>query len=306
MSFSRLPALIRFVLVAGFAGLVLMPVSGRAQTETTPVPAAPVTPSLNDVVAKIGDNILTEADIAFATEDLGTELSTVPADQRRAFVVGVLVDMKVMAEAARTAKLDETDLYKQRLSYLEDRALRRAYITENVSSAVTDEAVKAVYDKYVAGFQPEQEVRVRHILVSSKEDAEAVKAEIEGGKPFEIAALEYSQDNTASNGGDIGYFSRTSPIVQPFIDAAFALEVGQISDPVETQFGWHIIRVDDKHMSSPLPRDQILSQLQQRVLIDVFSAELVRLKKEMTITFTDPALEAAVMAESAAIEKAGE
>jgi peptidyl-prolyl cis-trans isomerase C len=306
MSLSRLPGFLPPVLAAALAGLMLLPSAVLAQTEAAPTPAAPVSPSPDDVVATIGENTLTEADIAFANEDLGEELSTIPAAQRRAFLVGILVDMKVMAEAARADKLDETDLFKQRLSYLQDRALRNAYLTQSINSAITDEAVKAIYDKYVANFQSEEEVRARHILVSTEEDAEAVKTEIEGGKPFEIAALEYSQDDSATTGGDLGYFSRTAPIVQPFLDAAFALEVGQTSDPVQTRYGWHIIRIDDKRMSSPLPVDQILPQLQQQVMIDAFSAELVRLKKDITITFTDPALEAAVMAESAAIVKAEE
>ncbi len=302
MSFKRLPGSVRSILAFAVAMLAFWALPAVAQTDTGAKPA----PKASDVVVTIGQDTITEADISFAAEDLAQELSTIPANQRRAFLVAVLIDMKVMAEGARTAKLDETDLFKQRLAYLEDRALRRAYVTEKVNGAVTDDAIAAVYDKYVAGFVPEEEVHARHILVSSEDDAKAAKAEIEGGKPFEIAALEYSQDDTAQNGGDLGYFSKTSPIVKPFMDAAFALEVGQLSDPVQTQFGWHLIRIDDKRMSSPQPMGQIRAQLRQQVMIDAFTAEMEKLRKNATITYADPALEAAVKAESEAVTAAEE
>ena len=142
--------------------------------------------------------------------------------------------------------------------------------------------------------------------MSTEEDAAAVKAEIEAGKPFEIAALEYSQDRAAQTGGDLGYFNREAQIAQPFKDAAFALEVGVLSDPVETQFGWHIIRVDDKRMSSPPSLEEVGAQIQQQLMIDAIGSEMDALKTGAEIAFTDPALEAAVNAENAAVEAATE
>ena len=301
MSVSTLSAHIRLTLVTLAGALLFGALPALAQSET---PAA--APTMNDVVVTIGDETITEADIAFAAEDLSQELSTVPVNQRRAFLVAVLIDMKVMAEAARAEKLDESDLFKRRLAYLEDRSLRRVYITQKVNGAVTDEAVQVLYDDYVSTFKPAEEVRARHILVSTEEDAKSVKAEIDGGKPFEMAALEYSQDGSSQNGGDLGYFDRSSPIVQPFMDAAFALEVGQVSDPVQTQFGWHIIRVDDKRMSSPAALDELKPQLQQQVMLNAFSAETKRLKDAASISFADPALEAAVKAEDEAVNQSEE
>ena len=306
MSFERLPAPVRSVLVTACVALTLASVPAFAQSDAAPAPAAAPAPQATDVVVSVGGEAITEADIGFAAEDLAQDLGSVPAERRRAFLVAVLIDMKLMAQAARAADLDQTELFKLRAAYLEERALRRAYFVDTVSRLVTEEAVRTAYDEYVAGFTPAEEVRARHIIVSTEEDAAAVKAEIEAGKPFEIAALEYSQDGTAQNGGDLGYFDRESDIVQPFKDAAFALEIGVLSDPVETQFGWHIIRVDDKRMSSPPSLDEIGGQIQQQLMIEAIGGQMAELKSGAEIAFTDPALEAAVAAENEVAVEAGQ
>ena len=119
--------------------------------------AAPAAPTPDTVVATVGGETITEADIAFAAEDLQQELQQMPPEQRKAFLLTVLIDMKVMATAARQAKMDETDLFKRRLSYLEERALRRAYFADVIAGSVTEESVQAAYDAFVAGFQPQEE-----------------------------------------------------------------------------------------------------------------------------------------------------
>ncbi|MBU1175709.1 MAG: peptidylprolyl isomerase [Alphaproteobacteria bacterium] len=295
MSRIRLPAPLRFALAAGVVALGLAVLPASAQTDAAP--QAEAAPQPGDVIVTIGDQTVTEADISFAAEDLGQELQSIPPQRRRPFLVAVVIDMKLMANAARAADLDETEIFKRRLAYLEEQALRRAYFSDTVNRVVTDEAIKAAYDAAMADFQPVEEVRARHIIVSSKEDAEAVKKEIDAGKPFEMAALEYSQDGTAQNGGDLGYFNRESALVQSFKDAAFALAVGTLSDPVETQFGWHLIRVDDKRMSEKPGLDVLRPQLQQQVVLDTFASEMEKLKQDVTLEFTDPTLEAAVRAE---------
>lgn len=305
MSFKRLPALVRPMLVAGLIGLLALSAPARAQNDN----GAAAPPALRDpkaVVVTVGGDAITEADIGFAAEDLGQELNNIPVNDRRAFLVAVLIDMKVMAQAARTAKLDETEIYKQRLNYLEERSLRRAYFSDKIAASITEASVQVAYDKLVAEFKPEEEVRARHILVSTEDDAKSVKAEIDSGKPFEVAALEYSQDGTAQNGGDLGFFSRTSDIVQPFKDAAFALEVGKLSDPVETQFGWHLIKLEEKRMSSPPALQQLLPQIQQQLMVEAFDKEMTALKTDVAISFTDPELEKAVNAGTEAVQQGGE
>lgn len=258
---------------------------------------AAVTP--DTVVATVGDATITEADIAFAAEDLQQELQQMPPADRKAFLVTVLIDMKVMAQAAREQQMDQTDIFKRRLQYLEERALRRAFFSEKIAAEVTDEAVEAAYNDYVGGFQPQEEVRASHILVATQEDAEAIKAELETGKPFDALAREKSTDpSAAQNGGDLGFFQR-GMMVKPFEDAAFALtEPGQVSEPIESQFGWHVIKLVEKRQSEPPAIDALRAQLQQQVMFRAFEDSVGRLKQGMEIEIPDPELAEGVKRQS--------
>jgi peptidyl-prolyl cis-trans isomerase C len=304
------PNLMRAMLLLALAAFLIAPAfPALAQDAAAPAPdaAAPAQPDPAAVVATVGGEAITEADLSFAAEDLGQELANIPPEDRRAFLVTVLIDMKVMAQAGRQAGLDQTDIFKQRQRYLEDRALRRAYFSDVIAATVTEETVRAAYDQFLTTFVPQEEVHARHILVATKEEAEAVKAELATGKAFEVIAMEKSLDpGGAQNGGDLGFFTR-GMMVQPFEDAAFALtEPGQISDPIETQFGWHIIKLEEKRQSAPPAFEELAQQLQQQVLFEAFDEKVGGLKKSLTIDIPDAALAAAVQAQSqpAAAEEA--
>ena len=256
---------------------------------------APVQPASDAVVATVGGEAITEGDLTFAAEDLGQELANIPEADRRAFLVTVLIDMKVMAQAARGQGLDKSDVFQQRLGYLEDRALRRAYFSDVIAASVTEETVRAAYDQYLTTFQPQEEVHARHILVATKEEADAVKTELASGKAFEVIAMEKSLDpGGAQNGGDLGFFTH-GMMVKPFEDGAFALtEPGQISDPIETQFGWHIIKLEEKRAAVPPTFESMAQQLQQQVLFEKFDTMVSDLKKGIAVEIPDAALAAAV------------
>jgi peptidyl-prolyl cis-trans isomerase C len=302
--FGPVFSLVRNPLVGAALAALLLASPGAVlaqETATEPAPATtpvPVEVTPDTVVATVNGETITEADIAFAAEDLQAELQQMPPADRKAFLLTVLIDMKVMAKAARDASMDQTDIFKRRLKYLEDRALRRAYFSEKIAAGVTEEAVQAAYDVFVAGFQPIEEVHARHILVATKEDAEAIKAELATGKAFEVIAAEKSTDpSAAQNGGDLGFFSR-GMMVKPFEDAAFAMEVGAISDPVESQFGWHIIKLEEKRQSAPPPFEQLAPQLQQQVMFEGFEAAMAALKVGSTIEIPDAALAEGVKRQS--------
>lgn len=249
-----------------------------------------------DILATVGGQAITEADLTFAAEDLAAELQAIPPAERRAFLLTVLIDMKVMANAAREAGLDATEIFARRLAYLEERSLRRAFFAEVIEAGVTDEKIAAAYEILAAEFTPEPEVRARHILVPSLEEAQSIRAEIEGGRSFEDAAAQYGTDGTRATGGDLGFFS-TGMMVEPFEQAAFALEVGQLSQPVQTQFGWHLIKLEDRRVSAPPTLDQIRPQLAQQVLYDTFNETVGTLKGGAEIVITDADLAAAVAAQ---------
>ena len=295
MNSHRQPALrlARLTISALLLGTALSAAPVWAQDAAAPAaPAAEAAPAVTPetVVATVGGEAITEADISFAAEDLAQELQQMPPEQRKAFLVTVLIDMKVMAKAAREAQMDQTDLFKQRLKYLEDRSLRRAYFAEKIATGVTPEALQAAYDKFVASFQGQEEVHARHILVATEDEAKAVKAELDGGKDFAELAKEKSTDPSAQqNGGDLGFFGK-GMMVKPFEDAAFTMEAGAISDPVKSDFGWHIIKLEEKRMSQPPALDQIAPQLQQQVMFQNFEASVDQLKQGLAIDIPDAAL----------------
>lgn len=291
MKSHRQPAarLARLIISALLLGTALTLSPAHAQDATAPAaPAAEITPQT--VVATVGGETITEADISFAAEDLAQELQQMPPEQRKAFLVTVLIDMKVMAKAAREQQMDQTDLFKQRLRYLEDRALRRAYFGEKIATGVTPEALQAAYVAFSAQFQGQEEVHARHILVASEDEAKAVKAELDGGKDFAELAMAKSTDPSAQqNGGDLGFFAK-GMMVKPFEDAAFAMNAGEVSAPVQSDFGWHVIKVEEKRMSQPPSIEQVTPQLQQQLMFQNFETAVAALKQEITIDIPDPAL----------------
>jgi peptidyl-prolyl cis-trans isomerase C len=215
--------------------------------------------------------------------------------------------MKVMAGAAREAGMDKTELFAQRLKYLEERALRRAYFADAIAGQVTEAAVRADYDKFVADFQPQDEVHARHILVETKEEADAIEAELKGGADFATIAQEKSIDpGSGANGGDLGFFSK-GMMVPEFEAAAFALaNPGDVSAPVQSQFGWHIIKLEEKRQSQPPAFEQVAPQVQQQVLMRVFNEKVEELMSGVTIDVTDPELKATMDAQDAAEAGAAE
>lgn len=251
------------------------------------------------VVATVGGENITEADLGFAAQDLAQELQRVPPDQQRPFLVSVLIDMKVMAEAARDAKMDQSDLFKQRMQYLADRTLRQQYFADQVNKTVNEAALKQAYDAYTKAFKPEEQVRAAHILVASKDEAEAIKKQLDAGADFaELAKSKSTDKASGAQGGELGFFTHNQ-MVKPFADAAFALKVGQISDPVQTQFGWHIIKLEEKKKTEPESFAQMQPQLQRELMFKTFDDTVERLKKSAAIDIPDAKLAAAVKAQEA-------
>ena len=288
-------------LAPAFAQDAAAPAEAPAAESTTEQPAS-VSP--DTVIATVNGEPITEADLSFAAEDLTQELSQMPAEERRAFLLRVMIDMKVMAEAGRAAGMADTPLFQQRLDYLEDRALRRAYFAETIAQAVTEEAVRAEYDAYIDQFTPEPEIHARHILVETEDEAKAIKAELDGGADFATLAQEKSIDPGAANGGDLGFFSR-GMMVAPFEEAAFALtEPGQVSDPVQSQFGWDIIKLEETRESTPPAFEQVAGQLQQQLLMRTFDETIDKLMAETEVDITDPELAAAVEGQTEAAAEA--
>ena len=287
-------------LLAAVPALSSFAQDAAAPAAEAPAAEAPAAVDPATVVASIGGETITEGDLAFAAEDMAQDLAQMPPEERRAFLVRILIDMKVMSNAARAAGMDQTPLFAQRQKYLEERALRRAYFAEAIAGSITEEAVRAEYDAFASEFVPEDEIRASHILVETEEEANDLKAQIDGGADFVALAKEHSIDPGAANGGDLGFFGR-GMMVAPFEEAAFALaEPGAISAPVQSQFGWHIIKLEEKRQSAPPAFEQVAAQIQNQLLMDTFTAKVDELMSGVTVDIADPELKARFDAQEAA------
>ncbi|WDR01400.1 peptidylprolyl isomerase [Devosia algicola] len=263
------------VVALTLGGLTAIPAAMAQDAPAADAPAAdaaatPAQPDPNAVVATVDGQTITQADVDFAARDLSQDMAQMPVDQRQAYVVSVLIDMKLSSDAARAEKLDQTDVFKQRLAYLDEQALRSAYYIEKLATMVTPDTVKAKYDEFAAQFVPEDQVRASHILVKTEDEAKAVEKELADGADFAEVAKAKSIDPGAANGGDLGFFGK-GQMVPEFEKAAFALgEVGAVSEPVKSQFGWHVIKLTEKRKSPVPTMDQMGQKLQQQVVNDAF------------------------------------
>ncbi|MTI04526.1 peptidylprolyl isomerase [Roseibium denhamense] len=243
-----------------------------------------------DVVAKVGDAVITEADIAFAAQDLGQELQRFPPAQWRQVLLEVMIDMELAAQAAKAENLDQDPTFQNQLKFLEMRALRNAFIGDVINAGITDEDLQAAYDEEFADYEGPEEVNARHILVKEKAEAEAIIKELQDGADFAELAKEKSTGPSGSNGGDLGYFS-TGQMVKPFEDAVFALEPGAITqEPVETQFGWHVIKLEGKRAQEKPSLETVSDQLRQQLMRVRYDEKMAELKASTPVEILDEAL----------------
>jgi peptidyl-prolyl cis-trans isomerase C len=270
------------------------PAAGEAPAAAQPEPP----PNPADVVAKVGDETVTEAEVAVARDAFGSELGQVPPEQQHRVLVDAMVNIKLLAKAGRDAGVDKTPQFAERLKFLELQALRDTYVNETIVPAATPEALQKAYqDLVVKEFKPEEQVRARHILVDTKEAAEKIIADLKGGAKFEDLAKQ-SKDPSGENGGDLGFFGK-GQMVPPFEQAAFALEPGKITEtPVQSEFGWHVIKVEEKRMSEPPPFAEVEEQLKQYVLRQKFDQLMTELRAKYPVEIVGEEAEAAPAGEA--------
>ncbi len=252
--------------LAAVAALTLCFGAALAQTPPAPAPAAPAAaPSPDTVVARVDGQPITEQDLTIAAEDLGQQLpAQLSPAQRRDYLVNYLTDLKLAAKAAAEQKLDGSADFKARLAYFRDKVLVDEYLATEAKKAVTEEGMRKLYDETTKNAAPELEVRARHILVENEDDAKKIHARVTAGKEdFSAIAKELSKDpGSGREGGDLGYFTKDR-MVPEFAEAAFKLEPSQISEPVKSQFGWHVIKLEDKRAKALPPFEQVRPQIEQ-------------------------------------------
>ena len=216
------------------------------------------------VLAKVNGSEIRQSDLALAEEELGPSLAQMDPATKKENVLAFLIDMKIVAKAAEDKKVENSEDFKKRLSFSRNRLLMDSLLASEGKAATTDEAMKKVYEDASKQITGEQEVHARHILVETEDEAKAVEDELKKGADFAELAKKKSKDPGASDGGDLGFFTKDQ-MVPEFSAVAFALEPGKISDPVKSQFGWHVIKVEEKRKRKAPDFDQVKSQIETYV-----------------------------------------
>jgi peptidyl-prolyl cis-trans isomerase C len=247
------------------------------------------------VVATINGQNITEADLAQAESDLDQQFSRLPAEQRRAAALSAIIEIRLFSEDAVKKGLDKDPTFQRRMAFLQERALHAAEVESEIAKKITDDEIRARYDKEIAAAPPVNEVKARHILVKTKEEAQELIKRLDAGDKFEDIAKEKSTDTgSGANGGDLGYFA-PGQMVPEFEKAAFALEVGKhTAEPVQSQFGWHIIKVEDKRAQQPPAFDTVKEQFRSLILREKYSALADTLRGAAKVEIADPELKKAV------------
>ncbi len=241
---------------------------------------------VDKIIAKVNGYNITTSEVALASDDLRPQLEKVPANFRFAFIVEYLIERHLLAQEAVKAKTIDSEEYTRRLKYYQAKALRDAYFTDNLATSVTEDAIKAVYDKEAAKVTAEKRARARHILVNSEEDANKVMARLEKGESFEEVAKQVSLDGSRDYGGDLGFFT-AGEMVPAFSKAVFALEKGEVSKPVKTDFGWHIIKLEDIQEGGAQPFEQVKDPIRLVLLRKAVQDKILELRRVGTIEIVD-------------------
>src|SRR3954466_3075661 len=257
----------------------------------------------NPVLAKVNGSEIRQSDMALAEEELGPSLAQMDPATKKDNVLSFLIDMKIVSKDAEDKKVENSEEFKKRLAFTRSRLLMDSLLATEGKAATTDEAMKKVYQDASKQISGEQEVHARHILVESEDEAKAVADELKKGADFAELAKKKSKDPGASDGGDLGFFTKEQ-MVPEFSAVAFALEPGKISDPVKSQFGWHIIKVEEKRNRKAPDFEQVKSQIETYVTRKAKSDYVAKLREAAKVERMDQPAGAAAATKTEAAKPA--
>ncbi|MBI1300340.1 MAG: rotamase [Alphaproteobacteria bacterium] len=237
----------------------------------------------NPVVAKVDGKDITRGDVIALINTMPDQIKQLPVEQLFTIAIEQMINNKVVDSLASKSSIRKDDEVQELIAQAAEQIIRTKYIEKAVDERVTEDLLQQRYKAYVDNFPKIEEIKVAHILVEKEADAKKLIGELNGGADFAELAKANSQDNTAENGGELGYFSKTD-VVPEFSEAAFKLEPGTFTKaPVKTDFGYHIIRVDDKRMRPPAEFEQAKPFIRQEVERGLLSEVITDLRSGFEI-----------------------
>ncbi len=239
----------------------------------TPLPTAPPVPlpapgaAVDPVVGRVNGEEIRLSEVSDAAQALPEEMRGMPSNMLFPMLLDQVIDRRAILALARRQQLEKDPAVARLIARAQDQALQTALITREVGPLVSDTALRSRYDREIAGKPGEEEVHARHILVATEAEARQVIADLKKGGDFAAIAKARSSDpGAATQGGDLGFFKKADMLPE-FAGVAFALKPGETTEtPVKTQYGWHVIRLDERRTAPPVPFEQARDELRQKLV----------------------------------------
>jgi len=237
----------------------------------------------NAVVAVVNGHEIRQLDLAAAYERLPQQYKQIPFDNLFPQLVEQLVTNHLMEVAGRALDLHNDEAVQAQIRAFEGAAIQQAYLQRKIDAQVTEESIAQVYEDTIGNAEGPEEVRASHILVKTEEEGVSILKELADGADFAALARKHSTGPTGPRGGDLGYFTADA-MAEPFAAAAFALEIGTIGpDPIQTQFGWHVIKVVDKRRKPPADLAESRARIQDLLTREFITAHMAELRANAEI-----------------------
>lgn len=296
-------------LIAGLAAT--LPLAALAQDTAPPAepaeevasPEAAADYDASTVLATVNGTEITLGHVVVLRERLPEQFQALPDETLLDGLISQLVDQELLA---RTLSEDpQNDPLAVRLHLDNERrgTLAQQAAMDRIAAGIDDAAVQDAYDEAYAGFEGETEYRASHILVETEEEAQEIRAELEGGADFAEIARERSQDpGSGARGGDLGWFG-LGRMVPPFEEAVTGLEPDELSDPVESQFGWHVIRLEETRETEPPALEQVRPEIENQLRQQRLATELEELRGEAEIERREAGIPAAAIRDASILEE---
>ena len=244
---------------------------------------------VDDVLVRVNGNEILRSEALRAKNRLPAALREMPDEKVMPILVNIVIDSRLMAEQARAQGIAYDADVRAQINFVTDMVLEQAMLSKYISSKLTDQALQDRYETMKSDTADRDQVRARHILLDDEQTAKDIINELRDGADFAELASKQSTGPTAKTGGDLGYFTRTE-MVAPFAKAAFGMDIGEYTEvPVQTEFGWHVIKVEDRRMVEMPPFKEIEEPLRQQLALELRKEYVQQLREGAQIEIVDAA-----------------
>lgn len=261
------------------------PPAGQAPAAQKPAAKPPVQAAPKDpIIATVNGVPVRLSELEVAQQSLPPQYRNMPLQAVFPALLDRIVDSKLVVQEGKKSKVTEDPAYKKRLAFVEEQVLQDFWIQREIARKVTADKLRQRYEERLKSLPSEEEVHARHILVATEDEAKALIAEIKKGAAFDKLAKDKSTDKASgAEGGDLGWFKK-SDMVKEFADAAFDLKKGAMTEtPIKTQFGYHVIQVEDRRKAPPPAYEELAEQLREEMAREAVTAELDLLRSRAKI-----------------------